>query len=141
MSKITKKTLQLKHIYSTLNELLVSAHKEMEQSAKIHLGVASKLKNRLEVELDNFILEQKERRKLMQTNVEKAIRTKKLNENHLLRQREKYEADYVKLHGLQKQLQSATTMKDEDRLRLKVERTQHEIKIQGFVERDRVYSS
>ncbi|KAI8887539.1 hypothetical protein K501DRAFT_242404 [Backusella circina FSU 941] len=114
----------------TLNELLVSAHKEMEQTAKMHLGVSQKLKNRLEVELDNFILEQKEKRKLMQSNVEKAIRTKKLNENHLSRQREKYEADYVKLLGLQKQLSTANTQKDEERLKQKVERTQHEIKIQ-----------
>jgi hypothetical protein len=104
----------------------------MEQTAKMHLGVSQKLKNRLEVELDNFILEQKEKRKLMQSNVEKANRTKKLNENNLSRQREKYEADYVKLLGLQKQLSTANTQKDEERLKQKVERTQHEIKIQGI---------
>lgn len=49
----------------TLGELLASAHKELEFTAKSHLDLANKIKVNLELPLDNFILEQKDQRKLV----------------------------------------------------------------------------
>ncbi|KAI9341308.1 hypothetical protein BD770DRAFT_399093 [Pilaira anomala] len=113
----------------TLQALLSSAHKETEWTAQAHLNLAQKLKTRLEVDLDNFILEQKDKRKLASTNVEKAHRYKQSNEAYLAKVKEKYESDCAKLITLQAQIVSATG-READRMKQRIDRTQHEIKIQ-----------
>ncbi|KAI9270088.1 hypothetical protein EDC94DRAFT_337763 [Helicostylum pulchrum] len=113
----------------TLQALLTSAHKETEWTAQAHLNLAQKLKTRLEVDLDNFILEQKDKRKLVHTNVEKAHRYKQSNEVYLAKVKEKYESDCAKLITLQTQITTATG-READRMKQRIDRTQHEIKIQ-----------
>ncbi|KAG2237074.1 hypothetical protein INT48_001842 [Thamnidium elegans] len=113
----------------TLQALLTSAHKETEWTAQAHLNLAQKLKTRLEVDLDNFILEQKDKRKLVHTNVEKAHRYKQSNETYLAKVKEKYESDCAKLITLQTQITTATG-READRMKQRIDRTQHEIKIQ-----------
>lgn len=114
----------------TLQALLSSAHKETEWIAQAHLNLAQKLKTRLEVDLDNFILDQKDKRKLTHTNVEKAHRYKQSNEAYLAKVKEKYESDCAKLITLQAQVPSATG-REAERIKQRIDRTQHEIKIQG----------
>jgi hypothetical protein len=102
----------------------------MEWTAQAHLDLAQKLKIRLEVDLDNFILEQKDKRKLAHTNVEKAHRYKQSNEAYLSKVKEKYESDCAKLITLQTQVASASG-READRIKQRIDRTRHEIKIQG----------
>ncbi|KAI9266030.1 hypothetical protein BY458DRAFT_512898 [Sporodiniella umbellata] len=113
----------------TLYALLSSAHKETEWTAQAHLNLAHILKTRLEVDLDNFILEQKDKRKLTHANIEKVHRYKISSEAYLAKVKEKYESDCAKLYTLQAQLPN-TTGRETDRMRQKMERTQHEINIQ-----------
>ncbi|ORE09924.1 hypothetical protein BCV72DRAFT_47294, partial [Rhizopus microsporus var. microsporus] len=113
----------------TLYALLSSAHKEMEWTAQAHLNLAQKIKARLEVDLDNFILEQKDKRKLVHVNAEKAHRLKTSSEAYLSKVKEKYESDCAKLYTLQAQLPNAAG-READRIKQKIDRTQHEIKIQ-----------
>ncbi|KAF1796845.1 hypothetical protein FB192DRAFT_1292287 [Mucor lusitanicus] len=92
-----KKTFdEIKSFYnvSTLHSLLACAHQEMEWTAQAHLNLAHKIKIRLEVDLDNFILEQKDKRKLTHTNVEKAHRYKQSSEQYLSKVKEKYETQH-----------------------------------------------
>ncbi|KAI7904994.1 uncharacterized protein BX663DRAFT_450382 [Cokeromyces recurvatus] len=113
----------------TLRALLISAHQEMEWTAQAHLNLAQKLKTKLEVDLDNFILEQKDKRKLTQANVEKAHRYKQSSETYLAKAKEKYESDCAKLVTLQSQIGNVSG-REAERIRQRIERTQHEIKIQ-----------
>lgn len=102
----------------------------MEWTAQAHLNLAQKIKARLEVDLDNFILEQKDKRKLVHANAEKAHRLKTSSEAYLSKVKEKYESDCAKLYTLQAQLPNAAG-READRIKQKIDRTQHEIKIQG----------
>ncbi|KAL0096303.1 hypothetical protein J3Q64DRAFT_1631827 [Phycomyces blakesleeanus] len=84
----TKKTFEeLKAFYSisTLRVLLLSAHKELEMAAQTSIEIAQKIRINVEVLLDNFILEQKDKRRLLQTNVDKAHRNKQLHATHVTR--------------------------------------------------------
>lgn len=49
----------------TLGMLLASTQKQMESSAQAHQELARKIRVELELPLDNFILEQKDKRKLV----------------------------------------------------------------------------
>lgn len=49
----------------TLGMLLASTQKQMEASAQAHQELARKIRVELELPLDNFILEQKDKRKLV----------------------------------------------------------------------------
>ncbi|CAO0792851.1 unnamed protein product [Mucor circinelloides] len=113
----------------TLHSLLTSAHQEMEWTAQAHLNLAQKIKIRLEVDLDNFILEQKDKRKLTHTNVEKAHRYKQSSEQYLSKVKEKYESECAKLITMQTQIASVSG-REAERMKQRMERTQHEIKIQ-----------
>ncbi|KAK4509509.1 uncharacterized protein ATC70_007861 [Mucor velutinosus] len=115
--------------FSTLHSLLASAHQEMEWTAQAHLNLAQKIKIRLEVDLDNFILEQKDKRKLTHTNVEKAHRYKQSSEQYLSKAKEKYESECAKLITMQTQIASVSG-REAERMKQRMERTQHEIKVQ-----------
>ncbi|KAG1053885.1 hypothetical protein G6F43_004066 [Rhizopus delemar] len=131
-----KKTFdEIKSFYNvrTLYALLSSAHKEMEWAAQSHLNLAQKLKTRLEVDLDNFILEQKDKRKLAHANIEKVYRYKVSSEAYLAKVKEKYESDCAKLYTLQAQLPNAAG-READRIKQKIDRTQQEIKLADATE-------
>ncbi|KAI8366601.1 hypothetical protein BD560DRAFT_400782 [Blakeslea trispora] len=114
----------------TLHVLLSAAHREMEWTAQAHLNLAQKLKNRLEIDLENFTLEQKDRRKLTHANVEKVHRYKQSSEAYLAKTKEKYEADCAKLRLLESQLETAVSTRDIEKIKQRIERTEHEIRIQ-----------
>ncbi|KAI7882609.1 hypothetical protein K492DRAFT_224267 [Lichtheimia hyalospora FSU 10163] len=115
----------------TLGMLLASTQKQMESSAQAHQELARKIRVELELPLDNFILEQKDKRKLYQTNVDKAHRNKNLHASHVNKAKEKYEAECAKKVSLEHQIASATASKDMDRLQFKVERSKNEIRTLG----------
>lgn len=102
----------------------------MERNAQTHIDLGHKLKSVLEVYLDNFILEQKDKKKLTQTSVEKAHRYKQSSESYLAKVKEKYESDCAKLITLQTQMGSVSG-REVDRIKQKIEKTQQDIKIQG----------
>ncbi|KAI9030724.1 hypothetical protein CLU79DRAFT_883874 [Phycomyces nitens] len=111
----------------TLRVLLLSAHKELEMAAQSSLEIAQKIRINVEVLLDNFILEQKDKRRLLQTNVDKAHRNKQLHTTHVARAKEKYEAECAKQITLEKQFSSAG-QREQERLRQKIEKCTHDIK-------------
>ncbi|KAI9315355.1 hypothetical protein BX666DRAFT_1961896 [Dichotomocladium elegans] len=126
--KLTKQTkIELgREELGTLGSLLVSVQKQTEASAQAHHELARKIRVELELPLDNFILEQKDKRKLFQTNVDKAHRNKQLHASHVNKTKEKYEAECAKTLSLENQLASAVSQKDIDRLRSKLDRSQNE---------------
>ena len=65
--KLTKQTkMELgREETGTLKTLLLSAQKEMEATAQANIELAQKIRSELELSMDNFILEQKDRRKLV----------------------------------------------------------------------------
>ncbi|KAI9499677.1 hypothetical protein BDB00DRAFT_866537 [Zychaea mexicana] len=113
----------------TLKILFASAQKEMEAAAQANIELAQKIRSELELSIENFILEQKDRRKLVQTNVDKAHRNKQLHAAHVAKAKEKYEAECAKQVSLESQLTSTSVgYREADRLRQKLERSQNEIK-------------
>ena len=65
--KLTKQTkMELgREETGTLKTLLLSAQKEMEATAQANIELAQKIRSELELSMDNFILQQKDRRKLV----------------------------------------------------------------------------
>ncbi|SAM01071.1 hypothetical protein [Absidia glauca] len=110
----------------TLGLLLTSAYKELEMTAQANIELAQKIKVNLELRLDNFILDQKDTRKLVQTSVDKAHRNKQLHTAHVAKAKEKYESECVKQISYEGQLTTAG-FREADRLRQKLERCTHDI--------------
>lgn len=52
---------------STLRDLLETSRKEIELNAQANIDMATKIRNNLEVPLENFMLELKDKRKLVST--------------------------------------------------------------------------
>ncbi|KAG2220323.1 hypothetical protein INT45_004008 [Circinella minor] len=128
--KLTKQTkMELgREETGTIKMLLLSAQKEMEATAQANIELAQKIRSELELSMDNFILEQKDRRKLVQTNVDKAHRNKQLHTAHVTKAKEKYEAECAKSVSLENQLSQTTGFREMERIRQKFERSQNEIK-------------
>ncbi|ORZ16531.1 hypothetical protein BCR42DRAFT_415250 [Absidia repens] len=112
----------------TLGILLASAYRELEMTAQANLELAQKIKVNLELRLDNFILDQKDKRKLVQTNVDKAHRNKQLHTAHVAKAKEKYESECVKQISYEGQLTTAG-LREADRLRQKLDKCSHDIAI------------
>ncbi|KAI8084539.1 uncharacterized protein BX664DRAFT_337212 [Halteromyces radiatus] len=112
----------------TLGILLASAYRELEMTAQSNIELAQKIKVNLELRLDNFILEQKDKRKLVQTTVDKAHRNKQLHAAHVAKAKEKYETECAKQISYEAQLSTAG-LREADRLRQKLERCTHDIGI------------
>lgn len=102
----------------------------MERTAQTHIDLSQKLKNKLEVELNNFILDQKDKKKLTSINAEKSYRFKLSSETYLSKVKEKYESEYAKLLTLQTQVENVSG-REAEKLKQKIERTQHEVRVQG----------
>ncbi|CAO3630982.1 unnamed protein product [Cunninghamella echinulata] len=111
----------------TLGELLASARNELEFTAKSHMDLANKIKVNLELPLDNFILEQKDQRKLVQTNVDKAHRNKQLHETHVTKAKEKYENECARQVKIESQIPTVG-LREADRLKIKLEKCVHDVK-------------
>ncbi|CAO3643982.1 unnamed protein product [Cunninghamella blakesleeana] len=110
----------------TLGNLLDSAHKELDFTAKSHLDLANKIKVNLELSLDNFILEQKDQRKLIQTNVDKAHRNKQLHETHVAKAKEKYENECARQIKIENRIPSVG-LRESERLKIKLEKCIHDV--------------
>ncbi|KAI7868001.1 hypothetical protein BDF14DRAFT_1798612 [Spinellus fusiger] len=111
----------------TLRALISTAHQELETTATTHLDLAHKIRSHLELPLDNFILEQKDKRRLIQTNVEKAHRNKQLHVTHVTRASEKYEAECARNNTLETQM-SVAGQREAERIKQKIERSTQDIK-------------
>ncbi|KAI8343359.1 hypothetical protein BC941DRAFT_411139 [Chlamydoabsidia padenii] len=110
----------------TLGVLLTSAYRELEMTAQANIELAQKIKVNLELRLDNFILDQKDTRKLVQTSVDKAHRNKQLHTAHVAKAKEKYESECVKQISYEGQLTTAG-FREADRLRQKLDKCTHDI--------------
>ncbi|ORY89902.1 hypothetical protein BCR43DRAFT_499672 [Syncephalastrum racemosum] len=99
----------------------------MEFAAQANFELAQKIRKNLELSLDNFIVEHKDRRKLIQTSVDRAHRNKQLHQGQVAKAKEKYEAECAKLVSLEHQLESAN-VREAERLRMKTDKSQNEIR-------------
>nr|CAG8597330.1 13794_t:CDS:10 [Entrophospora candida] len=96
---------------------------EIEITAREHLSLSQKIKSKLEQELNDFLLKQKEQRKSQQSIAERSLRNK-LNQAVLLQKaKEKYDGECVKVTGLLASKNSVIG-KESEKLSLKIERTQ-----------------
>ncbi|ORX54495.1 hypothetical protein DM01DRAFT_1335631 [Hesseltinella vesiculosa] len=112
----------------TLGILLATAQIELEKTAHANLELASKIRTNLEVQLDNFILEQKDKRKLVQTNVDKAHRNKRLYSAHLDKAKEKYEIECSKLVTFEGHLSTAMG-RELEKLQQKIHRSKYDVHV------------
>jgi len=83
----------------TLKASLVSVKTELEAMGNTHAEVAAGMRRELEEALASFANTVRERRKLVQTNVDRLRRTKAAQEQQLQKVKEKYEADCIKING------------------------------------------
>ncbi|KAG2182406.1 hypothetical protein INT43_007336, partial [Umbelopsis isabellina] len=115
---------------STLRDLLETARKEVELNAVAHIDLSLKIRNSLELPLENFILEQKDKRKLVsqcvQTTVDKAHRNKQLHSAYVTKAKEKYDSECSKQSNIEGQISSALP-RDADRLKNKLDRCRAEV--------------
>jgi carbonic anhydrase len=83
----------------TLKASLVAVKTELEAMGNAHAEVAAGMRRELEEALTSFANTVRERRKLVQTNVDRLRRTKAAQEQQLQKLKEKYEADCIKING------------------------------------------
>jgi hypothetical protein len=132
-----------------MHDLLETVRKEVEINAQAHIDLSLKIRNSLELPLENFILEQKDKRKLVsecschdkdkimtdagnqvQTTVDKAHRNKQLHSAYVTKAKEKYDSECSKQANLESQLPSALP-RDADRLKHKLDRCRQEVETLG----------
>jgi flagellar basal body rod protein FlgB len=72
---------------------------EVESMSKQHALIASQMKSELEEPLAAFAGGMKERRKIVQTGIERLLKTKQAQTAHVNKSRDKYEQDCLRIKG------------------------------------------
>ncbi|KAK9459910.1 uncharacterized protein V1516DRAFT_626912 [Lipomyces oligophaga] len=83
----------------TLKASLDTVRRETEQTAKAHSSSANQLKSEIEAPLTAFASSIRERRKVVQTTLDKLHKAKLAQQQNVLKAQEKYEADCNKING------------------------------------------
>ncbi|KAK8214493.1 hypothetical protein IWZ01DRAFT_540362 [Phyllosticta capitalensis] len=83
----------------TLKLSLESVRAEMESMGKAHQQIASQMKSELEEQLSAFAGGIKERRKIIQTGIEKLLKIKMQQTSVVNKSRDRYEQDCLKIKG------------------------------------------
>ncbi|KAF9401766.1 Proline-serine-threonine phosphatase-interacting protein 2 [Mortierella sp. AD011] len=107
----------------TLRDSLDVVRYEIEATGKSHIELAGKMKDQLELALIEFNNSQRDKRKLHQASIDRALRNKQLYLQQLVKAKEKYEAECMRTKGL-----SAAKMnlagKELDKVSQKMEKTE-----------------
>ncbi|KAI9315111.1 hypothetical protein BX666DRAFT_2113377 [Dichotomocladium elegans] len=88
----------------TLSESLSHIPSALETTARAHMDLAQQLKYHLEEPLDDFIQEQRDRRKQYQQQIEKALQLKNMHYTNATKAKEFYTAECTKVAGMEKYL-------------------------------------
>ena len=83
----------------TLRASLDVMRGEVESMAKSHQNIAAQMKSELEEPLTAFAGGMKERRKIVQTGIEKLFKTKQQQTQAVNKSRDRYEQDCLKIKG------------------------------------------
>ncbi|KAL6409643.1 hypothetical protein AUP68_06025 [Ilyonectria robusta] len=107
----------------TLKTSLDTLRGEVEQMAKQHQSIAAQMKTELEEPLGAFAGGMKERRKIVQNTVEKLLKVKMQQTQHVNKTRDKYEQECLKIKGYLAQGHMVMGQ-EERRNKAKLEKTQ-----------------
>ncbi|KAF7538644.1 hypothetical protein G7Z17_g12597 [Cylindrodendrum hubeiense] len=107
----------------TLKTSLDTLRGEVEQMAKQHQNIAAQMKTELEEPLGAFAGGMKERRKIVQNTVEKLLKVKMQQTQHVNKTRDKYEQECLKIKGYLAQGHMVMGQ-EERRNKAKLEKTQ-----------------
>ncbi|KAF7547804.1 hypothetical protein G7046_g8896 [Stylonectria norvegica] len=107
----------------TLKTSLDTLRGEVEQMGKQHQNIAAQMKTELEEPLAAFAGGMKERRKIVQNTVEKLLKTKMQQSQHVTKTRDKYEQECLKIKGYLAQGHMVMGQ-EERRNKAKLEKTQ-----------------
>ncbi|CAG8474847.1 8905_t:CDS:10 [Paraglomus brasilianum] len=111
----------------TLREALETTRTELETSGNAHIELAQRIRDELQQQCNDFITQQKEKKREQTTIVDKSLRNKQLQMTYVQRvineAKEKYDGECIKLSGLIASKQSARG-KELERLNMKIEKAQ-----------------
>ncbi|KAJ7672110.1 hypothetical protein B0H17DRAFT_1084485 [Mycena rosella] len=99
---------------------------ETEKQGTAHLKLASQIQSELEGQTTALLNKQITHRKNIQTPLEKRFKTKQTQESYVLKAREKYESDCLRIASYTQQI-SVNPGKDIERLQLKLRRAQQTV--------------
>ncbi|KAI8379458.1 uncharacterized protein BYT42DRAFT_327946 [Radiomyces spectabilis] len=86
----------------------------LETTARAHIDLAQQLQHHLEAPLDNFIKDQREVRKAQQQQIENSKQLKKLHQTNVVRAKDFYTGECMKLAGMEKYLRERGNGMSED---------------------------
>ncbi|KAJ6631366.1 SH3 domain-containing protein [Mycena sp. CBHHK59/15] len=99
---------------------------ETEKLGSTHLQLASQIRSELEGQTTTLLNKQIAHRKNLQTPLEKRFKVKQTQESYVLKAREKYESDCLRIASYTQQI-SVNPGKDVERLQLKLRRAQQTV--------------
>ncbi|KAJ6497415.1 SH3 domain-containing protein [Mycena sanguinolenta] len=99
---------------------------ETEKQGTTHLQLASQIRTELEVQTTTLLNKQIAHRKNLQTPLEKRFKVKQTQESYVLKAREKYESDCLRIASYTQQI-AVNPGKDIERLQLKLRRAQQTV--------------
>ncbi|KAJ7935382.1 SH3 domain-containing protein [Mycena leptocephala] len=99
---------------------------ETEKQGATHLQLASQIRSELEGQTTALLNKQIAHRKNLQTPLEKRFKIKQTQESYVLKAREKYESDCLRIASYTQQI-SVNPGKDVERLQLKLRRAQQTV--------------
>ncbi|KAJ7188987.1 SH3 domain-containing protein [Mycena filopes] len=99
---------------------------ETEKQGTTHLALAGQIRSELEAQTTALLNKQIAHRKNLQTPLEKRFKVKQTQESYVLKAREKYESDCLRIASYTQQI-SVNPGKDVERLQLKLRRAQQTV--------------
>ncbi|KAH8827805.1 SH3 domain-containing protein [Flagelloscypha sp. PMI_526] len=109
-----------------LRASLDSLKAETEKQAAAHQTLATQLKNDIESPTATFYARQSQHRKTIQSQIEKQFKSKQTQENYVVKAREKYEQDCMRINSYTAQ-SSLVQGRDLEKINQKLERAQQTI--------------
>ncbi|KAJ1983264.1 formin-binding protein [Dimargaris verticillata] len=108
----------------TLKDSLDVVRSELEISAKAHIDLAHQIKVELENTMVDFVNKQRERRKKQTSVIEKSSRNRSMIRSQLVKAKDRYRSEVSKASGLEQTILGMQHIKDTDRLRGRLDKTQ-----------------
>ncbi|KAL1678220.1 hypothetical protein EV122DRAFT_290452 [Schizophyllum commune] len=126
LARLAQKTIGEDEIGELRNSLDTMMH-ETEEQAAAHELLCSQIRSELEAHTTQFLAKQKEHRKHKQTLMERNLKAKQAAESRVVKARERYEGDRLKIASYTQQM-AITRGQELERLQGKLEHVQQTIK-------------
>ncbi|KIL68723.1 hypothetical protein M378DRAFT_824522 [Amanita muscaria Koide BX008] len=125
MAKLAKMTLGRDEV-GELRNSLDSVRLETDKQAGFHLTLAQQIRNDLEAQTTIFYNKQMHHKKAYQSVIEKEFKAKQLQESYVIKARDKYEADCVRINSYTAQ-SSIIQGRELDKVNQRLERAQQTV--------------